>query len=186
VAENEDLSGKLQPRFSSAVTVQADAILPPFSGKQQGSPRHGGGPVQLGAGRGWLANQRREDAAVGLGAWPKPSVFARDFSFSLPFALPRLSLPPSPTKVSHYPPSLLFIPYRLEVFNVCSLPSFLQPFVHLFLRSRISSHSFGDFRASIIAANSHRKRVRDSTQNLSLQQYPELPVNSLSLSSEQT
>ena len=138
VAEYEDLLRRLQPRFSSAATVQADAIPLLFPGKQQGSPRHGGGPVQLDAGRGWLANQRREDAAVGLGAWSKRSISAKDLSFSSLFALPRPSLPLSPTKVSHYPPSLLFIPYRLEVFNVCPLPSFLQPLVHLFLRSRIS------------------------------------------------
>ena len=134
VAENEDLSSRPQPRFSSAVTVQADAILAPLSGKQQGSPRHGGGPVQLGAGRGWLGiSAVRRSCGIGCLA---QAIHLLSFFFAV--ALPQPSLPPSPTKVSHYPPSLLSIPYRLEVFNVCSLPSFLQTFLHLFLRSRIS------------------------------------------------
>ena len=106
VAENEDLSGRPQPRFSSAVTVQADAILAPLSGKQQGSPRHGGGPVQLGAGRGWLGISavRR---SCGIGAWPKPSI-SYPFLRGLPFINPLFHHHLQKSLIIH-PPSCPFL-----------------------------------------------------------------------------
>jgi hypothetical protein len=76
VAKNEDLSARLQPRLSSAVTVRADAILALLSGKTTRKPttRRWTSPAGCGTGVAW--NQRREDAAMGLGAWPKPSISA--------------------------------------------------------------------------------------------------------------